>query len=106
MSDYMEFIETHDTGKTKVFEVRTLGGSLLGVIKWYGAWRQYTFFPALSTIFNPDCLSTIIVFLNGLMKERQKKTCTGGLHVYMTKEDKSAMKCERCGKPYGEYDAL
>ena len=78
MSEYMEFIETHDTGKTKVFDVRTLGGSLLGVIKWHGPWRQYVFFPALSTLFNTDCLDTIIAFINGLMAERveaKRKCC-------------------------------
>ena len=110
MSEYIEFIEVGDTGKTKVFDVRTLGGSSLGVVKWYGAWRRYVLFAGTGTVWSPGCMETVITFINGLMDERSvaayKKACTGGLHVYMTKEDKSAMKCERCGKPYSEYDAL
>ena len=108
MSEYIEFVETKDTGKTKVFAVRSLnGGANLGEIRWYPTWRQYVFMPARVTVWNPDCLNTIITFINGLMMERASRECTGGLHVYrMVAGDKSAMKCERCGKPYSEYDAL
>ncbi len=106
MSEYIEFVEIHDTGKTKIFDVRSLNdGAMLGVIRWYGAWRQYVFMPERVTVWNTTCLKTIITFINGLMKERQKKTCPSGVHIYTTKEDKSLMECERCGKPYSELDA-
>lgn len=46
--------------KTKVWRVRaTRDYALLGTIKWFGRWRQYTFFPEPETIFNPDCLREI-----------------------------------------------
>ena len=105
MNQYIEFIEVGDTGKTKIFEVRTLGGSSLGIVKWYGAWRRYVLFAGTGTVWSPGCMETVITFINGLMKERQKKTCPSGVHIYTTKEDKSLMECERCGKPYSELDA-
>ena len=73
MSEYIEFVEVADTGKTKVFEVRRLGGATLGMVKWYGPWRQYTFFPAPITVWNNDCLKAIITFIFGLMEERKSR---------------------------------
>ena len=75
MSEYIEFIKVGDTGKTKLFDVRRLGGATLGMVKWYGPWRQYTFFPAHATVWNNECLNTIITFIDGLMAERVRKTC-------------------------------
>lgn len=47
-------------------------GDLLGVIKWYGAWRQYAFFPEAGTVWNPDCLDAVNGCIRGLMAERRK----------------------------------
>lgn len=38
-------------------------GTHLGEIRWYGAWRQYTFNPAPATVFNAECLEDIAAFL-------------------------------------------
>ncbi len=73
MSEYIEFVEVADTGKTKVFDVRGLRGATLGMVKWYGPWRQYTFFPAPTTVWNNDCLKAIITFVFGLMEERKSR---------------------------------
>ena len=35
------------------------GGSKLGEIKWYGAWRGFCFFPALDCVFDCGCLQQI-----------------------------------------------
>ncbi len=115
MSEYIEFVETGDTGKTKIFKVRSLSShKWLGFIRWHAPWRQYTFFPAHATVWNNDCLKAIITFVFGLMEERKAEhECSTGVHIYrvvtwpnVVAGDKSAMKCERCGKPYTELDVL
>lgn len=72
MSEQLEFIETGDTGKTKVFMVRSKhGGANLGEISWYATWRQYIFMPARITVWNTDCLDTISSFIVTLMADRK-----------------------------------
>jgi hypothetical protein len=51
--------------KTKIFLVKTLDSdSFLGVIKWYGAWRKYCFFPTpdVQTVYEWICLRDIADF--------------------------------------------
>ncbi len=61
-----------DTGKTKVFELHSKDGNyLLGVIKWYGGWRQYAFMPNADTVFERKCLGDIINFITELMDKRK-----------------------------------
>ena len=43
-------------------------GFKLGEIKWYGAWRQYAFFPCGETIWNKTCLADIQKFLEEIRK--------------------------------------
>lgn len=51
------------TGKTTVWEVMNKERTaILGVIKWYGAWRRYSFFPHQNTIFEKTCLRDIADF--------------------------------------------
>lgn len=46
--------------KTKVILVKSArSGIRLGVISWFGQWRQYTFQPYDGTIWNPDCLKVV-----------------------------------------------
>lgn len=46
--------------KTGIWNVVSQSGDFtLGQIKWYGAWRQYVFFPATDTLYNTDCLVAI-----------------------------------------------
>lgn len=43
-------------------------GALLGTIRWFGRWRQYTFQPAPVTTFNPECLRVIAAKTEELTK--------------------------------------
>lgn len=69
---YILFRLIADTGKTQTYSVDSRSQGLpLGVIKWYGAWRQYTLMPEPETIWNNECLRNVIDFLDGLMRERR-----------------------------------
>ena len=36
---------------------------ILGIVKWYGAWRKYAFFPETCTFYEQGCLRDIAHFL-------------------------------------------
>jgi hypothetical protein len=62
-----EFDSSSPSGKTSVWKVinRSFEGSTgvyLGVVKWYGAWRCYAFFPTRDTLFESKCLTQIAKF--------------------------------------------
>lgn len=71
---YLKFISLNITGrKTDFIQVRSKSSNeLLGEIKWYGAWRQYCFFP-LNALFNSTCLDDIKKFLDKLNEEHKSK---------------------------------
>lgn len=71
MGSFIDFTEIHDTGKTKVFSVKSKQGDLLGKITWFSNWRKYTFWPEHSTIFDTKCLLEIVSFIDGLMERRK-----------------------------------
>lgn len=67
MSKYLEFLLLEKKPKTKVVGVYSKkNGNRLGIIKWYGPWRQYAFFPEKDTLFNVDCLADIQSHIKGL----------------------------------------
>jgi hypothetical protein len=69
-SKYLEFKLLEQKPKTKVYEILSkLHGFRLGIIKWYGAWRQYCFFPERDTIFNTQCMQDIMNFIINLKNE-------------------------------------
>jgi len=35
----------------------------IGVIRWYGGWRQWCFFPAASSIWSDGCLADVQDFI-------------------------------------------
>ena len=71
---YIGFELIKQTDKTKVFRVRNKQhGNILGLIMWYGAWRQYAFFPSEETVFSSGCMQDITQFIKGLMEERKPK---------------------------------
>lgn len=43
--------------------------SLLGMIKWYGPWRQYSFFPEDGCIFNKECMYHICNQVERMQKD-------------------------------------
>jgi hypothetical protein len=49
--------------KTQRWEVVAKdGGEVLGTVKWWGAWRKYTFHPLAATLYEPTCLRDIAAF--------------------------------------------
>ncbi len=76
-TDYLFFREGSKAAvgrKTRVVYVnRRNSDSLLGMISWWGAWRQYTFLPCNNTVFNKGCMEDIIAVIDALMAERRKK---------------------------------
>jgi hypothetical protein len=61
------------SGKTEVWHLLSNSSeTLLGVVKWYGAWRQYCFFPESETLFSRGCLGDIQSFLKLLMEAHVK----------------------------------
>lgn len=73
MSEYLDFIDATPRGrKTKIIGVYAVrSGDILGEIKWYGRWRQYTFWPRPDTIFNIGCMEEISLRISALMHERR-----------------------------------
>jgi hypothetical protein len=47
-------------------------GALLGIVRWYGAWRAYCFWPSSETIFNEGCLDDIAAFCKTQTLEQRK----------------------------------
>lgn len=71
-SKYMEFDKIGSTGKTDIYNVLSKSsGFILGQIKWYGAWRQYCFWPSPNSIFNIGCMDDIQTIINELMAQRR-----------------------------------
>jgi hypothetical protein len=59
--------------KTKIVQViNKSAGNEIATIEWYGAWRQYCFFPSLEfdTVWNNTYLTDILSVIDMLMKER------------------------------------
>jgi len=50
--------------KTKVWQVITIAlpNDVIGIVRWYGPWRQYCFVPAENTVYNAECLRDIAQF--------------------------------------------
>jgi hypothetical protein len=73
MAKWIEFIELNfPERKTKTFDVVNKdNGSYIGQIKWYGGFRQYSFFPQPDCIFEKTCLRDISEFMEKLMEERK-----------------------------------
>jgi len=67
------FFCVSDSRKTKIFEITSVSSGIpLGYIKWYGKWRQYTFYPEPKTIFNKECLKDIEDYLTDINKEHKR----------------------------------
>lgn len=86
MSKYLLFNLLEKGAKTNIIEVASMPRNLrdgsvragrdmstrLGVIKWFGRWRQYAFFPETGTVFNTECLKDIQNHIKGMMEKRRK----------------------------------
>ena len=69
MESFIKFENLRPTGSTKIVRVCNSAGGSLGVIKFWGAWRQYTFQPNSDTVFNTACLNDINVKLEDMNQE-------------------------------------
>ncbi len=64
---YIYFIKVEDRPKTTVWHcLNKRNDGLLGVIQWYGAWRQYCFMPKGNTVFSVSCQDDIKHFISQL----------------------------------------
>ena len=59
--------------KTGTWIVKTLQGARLGVVKWFGPWRQYSFFPDPDTAWERDCLRTVADFCERSTLEHRQR---------------------------------
>jgi len=60
----LSFTHIEDKPKTKIWSCRNnKSREQLGVIKWYGPWRSYCFFPTTPAIYSAGCLSDIADFI-------------------------------------------
>jgi len=48
---------------------------ILGVVKWFGKWRRYCFFPEGETVFSSGCLNDIVDFVNQLNEKHKNEKC-------------------------------
>lgn len=72
-SEYLEFSLIEQKPKTKIIGVWSKKSSdRLGLIKWYGPWRQYAFFPENNTLFNTGCLNDIQIYIKAMMDGRRE----------------------------------
>ena len=69
---WLEFYIVDRKPKTLVLNVINTSGHFLGDIRWFGAWRQYTFNTEPDITFNNGCLTDIAEVLTSLNKEHKK----------------------------------
>jgi hypothetical protein len=67
---FLTFNELSLLAKTKVIGVQNKDSGVgLGLIKFWGAWRQYTFQPYEDTVLNSDCMMEITAKLDEMNKD-------------------------------------
>ena len=61
-SEYIEIVsETIEKRKTPIYHIYSKhSNDEIGIIKWYGAWRKYCFFPNEDTIWDKKCLEQML----------------------------------------------
>lgn len=57
---FIQFTDLVSKTKTKVVDVSNTSGVSLGLIRFWGAWRQYTFQPDANIVLNTDCMKEIV----------------------------------------------
>ena len=70
---YLTFIKEAQPGKTSVWQCcNTKSGTSLGIVKWFGDWRQYCYFPTVQAVYSAGCLRDIADFMEQLRRERNE----------------------------------
>lgn len=74
-NEYFSIIkEKLDGRKTPILHICSkLSNDEIGIIKWYGAWRKFCFFPNPDTIWDEKCLTKLNNFLIQYNKDWRKK---------------------------------
>ena len=71
-SRYLHFAYYGTKGKTHVWQVANKqSGDVLGLVSWYGPWRQYCFDPHEGTVYSAECLRDIATFCQERMNEHR-----------------------------------
>lgn len=76
ISKYIFFKEIGKTDKTVLYGIFSKENNIkLGMLKWFGRWRKYCFFPEPNTVYCGDCLVDIQKFLDVLnLQHREVKS--------------------------------
>jgi hypothetical protein len=73
-TQYLRFVEFPKREKTRIIAVMNIHHEqIIGMIKWFGRWRQYCFFPSTETVWNINCLNDVNSVITMLADERKKK---------------------------------
>lgn len=71
-TDYVVFEPAAPKPNTKVWKVLSRRhGDLLGYVKWFANWRQYTFWPEAGTTWSKGCLDDVSNFLMHVNEEHR-----------------------------------
>jgi hypothetical protein len=72
---YLSFYPDFDPHRrTYVWVARPLaGGCPVGIVKWFGRWRKYAFFPNTDCVFEGTCLRDISDFIEARTKEQRQR---------------------------------
>jgi hypothetical protein len=66
---YITFVLSDRKPKTDVWKcMNKRHGDELGIVKWYGPWRQYCYFPSCQAVYSKGCLDDISDFVVQLAK--------------------------------------
>ena len=61
------------SGKTHLWKVIALNdGAMLGYVRWYGAWRKYSFYPLATTLYESTCLRDLAQFCDERTREHRE----------------------------------
>lgn len=72
-TSYIEFVFVEAKTATNVYAVRNIEHDYwIGIIKWYGGWRKYTFFTNGSIMLSSGCMKDIVKFIETLMNARKE----------------------------------
>jgi hypothetical protein len=64
---YIYFVKLTERPKTSVYAcMNSRSGTAIGLVRWYGPWRQYCFFPEPNCVFNVGCMDDIKDFIGQL----------------------------------------
>lgn len=63
--------------KTESWSVCADEGDEIGVVQWYGPWRQYCFMPGGTTVFHNGCLRDVAAFLDRVNADHKSKQEVG-----------------------------